>query len=162
MDFWYNDPDIILFKGEQHLSSNPVTEYNIDRILQRNDYPLDSKICACLREQQTWLDILWTGGKVGASFTRTRARLFSLKSACISLPLRSFSLHLKAIPVGHVFLCQGWGQGNKIVERQLCECGGRRKRWTESLKRRVHLFFTFRWLLQTFPTLVTQLVTIDR
>lgn len=50
--------------------------------------------------------------------------------ACICPSLRSFSLHLEAIPVDHVFLSQGGGRGDEVAEGQLCEGGGR----TKSLK----------------------------
>lgn len=55
---------------------------------------------------------------------------------CISLSLRGFSLHLEALPVGRVFLCQGWGRGDEVAERQQAECGGRRARQTKRLKGR--------------------------
>lgn len=74
--------------------------------------------------------------------------LFGCES--LSLSLWSFSLHLEAVPVGGVFLCQRWGRGDEVTEQQQRKRAGRRKRWTKRLRgieKRVFDYWNRMWCL---------------
>lgn len=84
----------------------------------------------------------WTGHTKAASVSECLiaatsegcVRLF--RCVCIALSLWGFSLHLEAVPVVGVFLCQGCGRGDEVTERQQRERGGRRKTLKKRLRGR--------------------------